>query len=340
MAQLQRTWVVTAATTNGKNSAVSDDMIRSSLTFEGETVVVKSRQGQEITCSVKLDASRSPRTMRMETIKPDNGRKIGAIYVLGNDSLKLAWFENAANSIPEDFETLPQPPASLMVLDLLPKGKAPKANAAVIQAEEDAQAESEATQNLKMIGLAMRNYHEANNHFPPAAIRSADGKPLLSWRVAILPHLGEPELYNAFKLDEPWDSPANKPLLARMPRVFAPRDPTTIPHATYYQVFVGPGTVFEDKKGTPLKAITDPFSDTILAVQGGEPVPWTKPEDIGFTPGKPLPRIAGLYKGGTFLAVMADGSIQTYSDTSKPGTVESAIVRNDSERAKINPAGD
>ena len=40
--------------------------------------------------------------------------------------------------------------------------------------------------NLKQIGLAMHNYHSIYGQFPPAAITDKNGKPLLSWRVAIL----------------------------------------------------------------------------------------------------------------------------------------------------------
>ena len=64
----------------------------------------------------------------------------------------------------------------------------------------------------------MHNYREAHGRFPAPAIQGKDGKPLLSWRVAILPYLEEDGLYQSFKLDEPWDSPHNKPLLERMPR--------------------------------------------------------------------------------------------------------------------------
>src|SRR5208282_3640777 len=41
--------------------------------------------------------------------------------------------------------------------------------------------------NLKQIALAMHSYHDANGHFPPAVVTSPDGKPLYSWRVALLP---------------------------------------------------------------------------------------------------------------------------------------------------------
>ena len=74
--------------------------------------------------------------------------------------------------------------------------------------------------NLKQIGLANHNYHSANNVFPMQAITDKDGKPLLSWRVAILPYIEQQELYNKFKLDEPWDSPNNKPLIKEMPKAY------------------------------------------------------------------------------------------------------------------------
>ena len=102
--------------------------------------------------------------------------------------------------------------------------------------------------NLKRIGLAMHNYESAEGHFPPAAITGKDGKPLLSWRVAILPYLEDydgqsrSDLHKTFQLDEPWDSPHNKALLARMPAVFAsPGDGNRSPSSTAYRGFVGPG---------------------------------------------------------------------------------------------------
>ena len=41
--------------------------------------------------------------------------------------------------------------------------------------------------NLKQIALAIINYADTNTGMPPPAIDSDDGKPLLSWRVLILP---------------------------------------------------------------------------------------------------------------------------------------------------------
>ena len=80
-------------------------------------------------------------------------------------------------------------------------------------------------QNLQQIGRAVQDHAHINYRtrtFPPQAICDKDGKPLLSWRVAILPELREFALYRQFKLDEAWDSPHNLKLLAKMPRIYAP----------------------------------------------------------------------------------------------------------------------
>ena len=74
--------------------------------------------------------------------------------------------------------------------------------------------------NLKQIALALHNYHAAMGSFPATASMSKDGKPLLSWRVHILPYLEQDNLFKQFKLDEPWDSEHNKALIAKMPDIY------------------------------------------------------------------------------------------------------------------------
>jgi hypothetical protein len=72
---------------------------------------------------------------------------------------------------------------------------------------------SQCVNKLKQIGLAMENYRMVNGCLPPAAITDQTGKPLLSWRVALLPYLDSVELHQKFHLDEPWDSPHNLSLV-------------------------------------------------------------------------------------------------------------------------------
>jgi hypothetical protein len=155
------------------------------------------------------------------------------------------------------------------------------------------------------------------------------GKALLSWRVALLPFLGEQELYKQFKLDEPWDGPHNKKLLARMPRVYAPPGvKTREPGTTFYQVFVGPHAGFEKHQALGIATFTDGTSNTILIVEAGCAVPWTKPEDLHFAPDEPLPQLGGLFPDG-INAALADGSVITLSKRADPDLLRKAIMRDD-----------
>jgi hypothetical protein len=102
-------------------------------------------------------------------------------------------------------------------------------------------------ENLKHIALAMHNYLDTHGCFPPAAIYGKNGKPLLSWRVLLLPYLDQQNLYQQFHLDEAWDSPHNKKLLETKVKAYhiPGHDDWT---RTYYQVFVGEDTVFERRR--------------------------------------------------------------------------------------------
>ena len=136
-----------------------------------------------------------------------------------------------------------------------------------------------------------------------------DGTPLHSWRVLLLPYIEQDELYKQFKLGEPWDSPHNIRLLERMPRQYAPpwREYEYPPHHTVCHVFVGKGTPFE-RDGLRSADFPDGASNTFLVVEAGDPVPWTKPDELVYDPNKPLPRLGGHFRQGTN-AALADGSV-------------------------------
>jgi RNA polymerase sigma factor (sigma-70 family) len=162
--------------------------------------------------------------------------------------------------------------------------------------------------NIKQLGLAMHGYNADHGTFPAAASYGQGGKPLLSWRVLILPYIDQVDLYKQFKLEEPWDSPHNKKLLEKMPEIYrAPGMEKEHPTETFYQVFTGPGTPFEGQRGLAIKQFKDGTSNTILAVEARTPVPWTKPADIAYDAEKPLPKLGGVFKDG-FCALVGDGA--------------------------------
>lgn len=166
--------------------------------------------------------------------------------------------------------------------------------------------------NMKQLGLAMHNYHDANKHFPAAAIYSQDGKPLLSWRVALLPFLGDyNKLYDRFHLDEPWDSEHNKKLIDKIPAEYrSPKSKLKEPGMTNYLVPVGPGTVFEGREGMRIKDITDGTAHTIMTVEvdDAHAVIWTKPDDLPYNPNDPSKGLGGLFKN-CFIALFCDAHI-------------------------------
>jgi hypothetical protein len=168
--------------------------------------------------------------------------------------------------------------------------------------------------NLKQMALALHNYNDTYGHLPPPASTDAKGNALLSWRVAILPFIDESDLYKQFKLDEPWDSPHNKKLLAKMPKVYAPVGvKTKEADSTFYQLCTGPNTpwpTISTKARIPAN-FPDGTSNTLLIVEAGEAVPWTKPTDLAIDPKKPLPAL-GAQVPEVFLAAMGDGSVRSF----------------------------
>ena len=159
--------------------------------------------------------------------------------------------------------------------------------------------------NLKQIALAMHNFHSDYQSFPPTASYAADGTPLLSWRVHLLRYLDAGELYEKFKLDEPWDSAHNRALLKEMPEVFRSPRATAEPGMTVYQVPFGPGLPFAGRAGVPLREFKDGTTQTILAVEAAEPVPWTKPvdwsPDVSDETANPVPGLLAGPDGAAFL---------------------------------------
>jgi WD40 repeat protein len=185
--------------------------------------------------------------------------------------------------------------------------------------------------NLRAIAAAMHKYHDAHGHFPAAALYSADGKPLLSWRVALLPYLGQEALYKEFKLDEPWDHPHNRKLLERMPAVYQARTGEGIAaDATFLQVFTGPGTVFEGSRGSAVKDITDGTRDTILVAEAGQAVPWTKPADLAYRPDGPLPQL-GAGPTPRWSLARCDGSVDTTTRDAPQALLRALVTRNGQE---------
>ena len=105
-----------------------------------------------------------------------------------------------------------------------------------------------------------------------------------SWRVLILPYLGDNTLFKRYNLNEPWDGPNNKKLLDSMPGFFAcPCDSDArSDNCTDYVAVVGSDAAWPGARpigrGEPLaKAL----SNTIRLVEASHShIPWMEPRDL------------------------------------------------------------
>jgi hypothetical protein len=155
--------------------------------------------------------------------------------------------------------------------------------------------------HMRTICCAFLNYHDAYGRLPPAVVRDKDGRPLYSWRVAILPYLEQDHLYREFKLDEPWDGPNNVKLLAKMPSSYGDTLRGESPGNTHYLAMVGPGTAFE-RDGMTWTDFGDDRANTAVVVEATEPVPWSKPVDLVYEANGPLPKLGtGMTRPVRFL---------------------------------------
>lgn len=192
--------------------------------------------------------------------------------------------------------------------------------------------------HLKQIGLALHNYHEKYGSFPPAYIADAQGRPMHSWRVLILPFFGQQELYDQYRFDEPWDGPHNSEL-AKQPLIAFncgtenrnhKRAATT---TTSYVAVVGPETAWPGERPMTLNEITDGTADTLLVVETtNSGIHWIEPRDLHIsqmakTINSPAEQgISSSHPGGAH-ALKCDGAARFLSDTLPAEQIRALLTR-------------
>jgi hypothetical protein len=208
-----------------------------------------------------------------------------------------------------------------------------------VQAAREAARRTQASNHIKHHLLGLLNYHDIYQMYPTAYSVSKEGKPLLSWRVAILPFLEQKPLYDQFHLDEPWDSEHNKQFIDKMPAVFRSPNSNAEPGKTNYLgvggprgVIVAPGQGRGKTGGIPLSAVTDGTSNTIAVVEASDSLAtiWTKPEEWVPEQKDPLKGLVGL-RPLSFLAGFVDGHTQHIPNTIDPEMLRRAFSRDDGQ---------
>lgn len=177
--------------------------------------------------------------------------------------------------------------------------------------------QSSCVENLRQIGLAMQSYHDRYGSFPPAYVADEDGKPMHSWRVLLLPYLGEQWVYDQYDFNEPWDGPHNRSLAGLIPGAYhCPDDFGAAAEETTYVMIVGRETISDGPTGRSTEEITDGTARTILLVETSHSgINWLEPRDlpadrISYRINDGTPRGIRSNHPGTAHVLLADGSVQ------------------------------
>jgi prepilin-type processing-associated H-X9-DG protein len=213
-----------------------------------------------------------------------------------------------------------------------------------VQAAREAARRNSCTNHMKQIGLALHDYHDTYQSFPPAFVADASGKPIHSWRVLLLPHFQDAEansIYQLYDFDEPWDGPHNRSLADMIPSVYrCPSDPDGETE-TSYAVVVGDETMWPADHPMTVEELSrnDGTSRTIAVVESeGADINWLEPRDLtqqeaiqGINQENGHPGIRSAHVFGANV-LFADGSVLFLNADTPPDIIRAMLTANGSER--------
>lgn len=166
-------------------------------------------------------------------------------------------------------------------------------------------------ENLAKLGRALNAYADSYAGYPTTKTVNAAAYPQMSWRVSILPLLGYEKLFKQYRPTEPWDSAANKQVLAQIPPEFA--SPDRRDTKTNYLVPLG----FEAAFGCGRRLNAGMFDDgpdytlIVVEVDDSQAVEWTRPDDLVVQAGSggSARSKLGSLRGDGFFAVLGNGRV-------------------------------
>lgn len=336
--RLQGRWMLVALVTHDNDAGFdpfAGKIIGSMIAFQGEEMLQYAADGskaempKEVQHLYRLNDKVQPKELDVIMKAPSKEFVIPGLYSLQHDTLIICTSQ-PINVRPIEISAARNGSSKIAIYRrVVDKGAITEEQKRI--AEEFAIAQT--GQSLRKCLIAMHNYHNDYNRLPAAAIFDKQtGKPLLSWRVRMLPYLGEDKLYKEFHLDEPWDSEHNRKLIPRMPKMFAhPATKSAAEFKTHYRVFVSPAKLEAgktDKFAPPFSlsptfdttlgrmTVADGTSNTIAIVEATEPVIWTKPEEIVLANDEAdIPSLGAMPDSPYFIAVHWDGASHLYRRT-------------------------
>lgn len=191
--------------------------------------------------------------------------------------------------------------------------------------------------NMRNIALALQQYEFRNGTFPPAYIADANGKPMHSWRVLLLPYLEHQALHKLYRFDEPWDGPNNSQLHGERVRLYeCPSDSHATQTETSYVAVTGPQTIWPGATATKTSDIKDGPPNTILLVEAHNTgIHWMEPRDLDFATLSTLTSTHHHGRHNFTNVVFADGHHQALPETTPAKSLRAALTISGQEKDKL-----
>jgi hypothetical protein len=201
-----------------------------------------------------------------------------------------------------------------------------------VQQARSAARRMQSSNNLKQIMLAVHTYHDVYNQLPPAIVKDADGKPLYSGMVLLLPFMEHQHIANQFDLSKPWDAPENLHLSQMNLPIFM--NPSAVPGnsgKSDYLFVGGPQSLLGVDGRRSFVDCKDGTSNTMVLVEVKEHTrSWAAP-DV-WTPDQPFDSdTAQVVNVG-----MADGSVHAVSKSTPPQQIQKLANPADGQPLELN----
>jgi hypothetical protein len=199
-----------------------------------------------------------------------------------------------------------------------------------VQSAREAARRMSSQNNLKQLAIGMLNYHDVYGAFPPAVVTDANGQPLYSGRVLLLPFIEEKPLFDQFDLTQAWDSPRNLAISQTTLKVFCdPSSAQSPPGRTDYLFVVGAGTALAPPGPHSMNTIRDGTSNTLFMVEvQNSGIGWAEPRDVDISQPMSLP--PGNHPGVN-LGAFYDGSVRAIANTIAPEDVRAMATASGAE---------
>lgn len=187
--------------------------------------------------------------------------------------------------------------------------------------------------NLKQIGLGFNTHYDEDQRFSDLVVTT--GQQSRSWRVDLLPYVGEQDLPDPYVDTAAWNHEVNLPAAKHRVEAYVcpstpePRD-SRQRWFTAYAGVRGANSMFQEERGLMIGDIADGSTNTFMIVEAcGRQIVWTEPRDIDVSrqqfgvnlPGEQPRRSHGLlssYHRDGAHGLMADGSVRFISEDASP----------------------